>query len=174
MRSLLWRYTWLLLVVQLGGCAGMSKIGNDVGEWFDNLRQVMVGPSTETSSATRDQAVKKYGYSEAQGRRLEVDYASNTPPSVAPGSTLESSVTYTILAPENVKTVGLTETRTVIVEGDAIQLGQTRQWESLQGTHTSAVTLTIPKNMPKGEYKLIITISDGRITKTARTTFLVM
>jgi hypothetical protein len=68
----------------------------------------------------------------------------------------------------------LTVTRAVIVDREAIQLGQQRQWESRQGSHTSSVKLTIPKNMPKGDFTLVTTIFDGKTTKTAKTTFSVI
>jgi hypothetical protein len=174
MRLLVRMCSFALLVAQLGGCASMSQMGHDFGEWIDGLKQMVVGPSTETSSATRDEAVKHHPYAAAQGQRLEVESASNTPTSVAPGGVLESLVTYTVIAPGAMETILLTATRTVIVDGEAIPLGKPRQWKSPQGTRTTSVKLTIPENMPKGDYKLITTISDGRVTRTAKTTFSVI
>ena len=174
MRFLLRMLALALLAVQVGGCASMSEMGNEFGGWINRLKQMAVSPSTETSTATRDDAVRKYAYTTAQGTRIEVESATNTPHSVAPGETLESSVRYTVIGPEKIRSVSLTATRTVIIDDEAIQLGKPRRWESPQGTHTAVVKITIPKNMPKGDYKLIITISDNRVTKTARTIFSVI
>jgi hypothetical protein len=174
MKSVGWKVLVAVLAVQLAGCASMSKLGNDFGEWMDQLQEMVVGSSTDTSSGTRDEAIKKYGYRPSQEQRIEVDGVTNTPSRVAPGDTLESVVRYTVLAAENVQTVRLTVTRAVIVDREAIQLGQQRQWESRQGSHTSSVKLTIPKNMPKGDFTLVTTIFDGKTTKTAKTTFSVI
>jgi hypothetical protein len=168
----------LIVGTQLGGCANMPeafvKAKEDFRDFYQRMKAIAVGPGSDTQIATRAEAEKKFGYDSKQGERLEMESATVTPQSVSPGDTLESSVRFTALAPDSAKKIRLTETRTVTVEGEPIQLGQQRHWEVAQGTPKSNVKLTMPNDMPKGSYTLVTTISDGKNTSVVRSMFSVV
>lgn len=168
----------LIVGTQLGGCANMPeafvKAKEDFRDLFRHAKDSEILPPADTQIATRTEAEKKYGYETKQGERLEMEHAMVTPQSVSPGGTLESSVRYTVLAPDSARKIRLMESRTIIVEREPVPLGQPRQLEVAQGTHNSVVKLTMPKDMPKGSYTLVTTISDGKNTKTLRSVFSVV
>jgi hypothetical protein len=166
----------------LGGCANMpeplAKAGDDFRQFFsrmkDSIRDITTGSPSDTQGASRADAMKKYGYDARKGPLLEIEESGLVPDSVPPGGSVEASLRFTGLAPDGVQPIKITESRAVIVDGDAIQLGQPRQREYPQGTHTSTFKLTMPKSMPKGRYPLVTNISDGKNTKTFRNTFTIL
>lgn len=56
---------------------------------------------------------------------------------------------------------------------DSVDLGR-RESVRPQGTHTSTAKVSMPKDLPKGNYTLVTTISDGKMTKTAKSPFAVV
>jgi hypothetical protein len=63
--------------------------------------------------------------------------------------------------------INLKETRTLIGPQETIQLAE-REVVRDQGSHTSTLKFTIPKDFPKGDYTLVTTISDGNHSQSAR------
>jgi hypothetical protein len=131
-----------------------------------------VGRYTDKQTATRAEAVQKYSY-DAKEQRLEIEGAVLSPQKVAPGASVESSVQYTALAAGNAQQVRVTEVRTLVSGQETIDLGQ-RDVTRAQGTHTSTLRFALPKDISKGSYTLVTTISDGKNTKSARTPFAVV
>jgi surface antigen len=190
----------LLLVsitsMPLGGCANMSQTeqgagigaiaggvlgaavsknkgeGALIGAALGALAGAAIGNYIDKQNATRAQAAKKYHY-EAVGDKLEVESATVAPQTVARGGTVDTTVQYTVLSPNSSEQVRLTETRTLVSGQDSVDLGR-REVVRPQGTHTSTAKVSVPKDLPKGNYTLVTTISDGKNTKTVRSHFAVV
>lgn len=187
-----------ILVTQLGGCAStgatqtqqgaaigavsgaalgaaVSKnkgAGALIGAVIGLLVGAAIGNYKDRQDATRAEAAMKYRYDE-RGNKLVVEGAAVAPQAVSRGGTFESSVQYTTLSPNNAEQVKLTEVRTLVSEQETVDLGK-REVTRAQGTHTSTAKVSLPKDLPKGHYTLVTTISDGKDTKTAKAPFTVV
>lgn len=131
----------------IGGLAG-AFLGAVIGNYYD--KQI----------ASRDEAVKKYNY-KAEGERIEIEKAVVSPKEATPGSTVETSVQYTVLIPIEEQTKKITETRIIAGENERIELAK-REIERAQGTHFSTYKFELPKDISRGDYTLITIISDGK------------
>jgi len=155
----------------LGAITGNGKsaaIGAAVGA----VAGAVIGHYIDEQNATRVDAAKKYSY-DARSNKLELERTTLSPDRVTPGGTVDAAVQYTALAPDTSQQVKVTETRSLVGGKDSVDLGQ-REVLRPQGTHTSSVKMTLPKDLPKGAYTLVTTISDGSITRVARSGFTVV
>jgi uncharacterized membrane protein len=151
----------------IGGNTKATLIGAAIGAVVGGL----VGSYIDQQNATRAEASKKYQYDEKVAK-LEVESASATPDRVAPGSAINSSVQYTTLSPNKEQQVAITERRVLVGEQESFDLSERKVMRE-QGTHTSTAKVNLPKDLPKGNYTLVTTITDGQITKTSKTPFAV-
>lgn len=138
----------------IAGALAGAVIGAVIGSYYD--KQV----------ASRDEAVKRYGY-EAREEKLEIRDSLVSPHHVAPGSTVETHVQYTVLAPVEAQQIRVTETRILAIGNEKIELSK-REVIRPQGTHISTMKFTMPKDIEKGDYALITIVSDGKQTKTVK------
>jgi len=153
-----------------GGLFGAGS-GAAIGAIAGQLIGGLVGSYIDQQNATRAEAAKKYQYDEKVAK-LEVESASATPDRVAPGSAIDSSVQYTTLSPNKEQQVAITERRVLVGEQESFDLSERKVMRE-QGTHTSTAKVNLPKDLPKGNYTLVTTITDGQITKTSKTPFAV-
>ena len=179
---------------QLGGCADMGTTGQGatvgavaggllgtitgdrrnaaLGAVIGAAAGAVIGNYIDKQNATRVDAAKKYSY-DARSDRLEVESSTLLPQTVSAGGTVDTTVQYTALAPDTSQQVKLTETRTMVSGKESVDLGR-REVVRPQGTHTSTAKVNLPKDLPKGNYTLVTTISDGKNTKSARNAFTVV
>jgi hypothetical protein len=139
------------------GAAAGAVLGGVAGNYYDK------------QSATRAEAERKYG-SQVAGDRLEIEKSSLTPQAVTLGTPVDSVVEYTALSSQTDAPIKVTEVRSLVGPTDTVELAK-REVTRAQGTHTSQLRFTMPKDIAKGDYMLITTITDGKQTKTARNPF---
>ncbi|MGH8773234.1 MAG: YMGG-like glycine zipper-containing protein [Burkholderiales bacterium] len=137
------------------GAAAGAVIGGVVGHYRDK------------QTASRDEAIKRRGDSQAPGDVIEVEGGLVTPESVTAGATVESSVQYTALSSTEEGQVKVRETRMLEGNNGTVQLAD-REVTRAQGSHSSMIKFTMPQDLPKGTYTLVTTISDGKQTKSVR------
>jgi len=143
-----------------------------VGALIGLLVGAAIGNYKDRQDATRAEAARRYNYDD-RSNKLVVEAAMVAPQAVSRGGTFESTVQYTTLSPNNAEQVKLTEVRTLVSEQETVDLGQ-REVVRPQGTHTSTAKVSLPKDLPKGNYTLVTTISDGKDTRTAKAPFAVV
>jgi len=137
----------------IGALAG-AVVGGVAGSYHDK------------QSATRAEAEKIYG-PQVAGDRLEIEKSSLTPQDVTPGTTVDALVEYTALSSQRDVPIKVTEARALVGPKDTIELAK-RDVTRAQGTHASQLRFTIPKDIAKGNYTLVTTVTDGTQTKTVR------
>lgn len=156
----------------IGAAVSNNKlVGALVGAAVGALAGAAIGNYIDQQNATRAEAAKKYTY-DARSEKLEVESVDVAPQKLNPGGTMEAAVRYTVLAPDSGKQVKLTERRTLVNGQDSFDL-PAREVSRPQGTHTSTAKVTLPKDLAKGNYTLVTTISDGKNTKSSKTPFVV-
>jgi len=154
----------------LGAAVGKNKgQGALIGVALGAIAGGLIGNYMDKQNATRAEAAKKYNYDQRVDR-LEVESATVAPQNVSPGGNVNASVQYTTLQPNGSQEVRITETRTLVAGKETYDLGR-REVVRAQGTHTSTAKLNLPKDLPKGGYTLVTTITDGKNTKTAKSQF---
>lgn len=174
--------------LQLSGCADMSStqkgegIGAAAGAVLGSLmggdrKSILIGATLgaiagaiiadyqDKQTASRAEAARKYGA--VKQDRLEIDTSTLTPGDVAPGDKVESAVQYTALAAKEAHQIKVTETRTLMSDKESVQLAS-REVVRTQGSYTSTMKFTLPKDVAKGNYTLVTTVSDGKNTRTVK------
>lgn len=154
----------------LGGVIGAAIGNRDTavkGAIAGAIVGAIVGNYQDRQVASRSEAARKYA-NDAREDRIEIESASTSPSVVAAGTAFEASIQYSVLGTNAAQSFKLTETRTLIGDSDNYQLPG-RQTIRPQGTHTSSVRITLPRDIARGAYSLVTTISDGKLEKTVRT-----
>lgn len=154
----------------LGAAVGKRK-GAAVGALLGAAAGAIIANYMDRQNATRDEAARKYSY-DAATDKLEIEGASISPPRVPRGAAVESAVQYTALAPADAQQIKISEVRTLVSDKETVDLGK-REVMRAQGTHTSTMKFTVPKDIPRGNYTLVTTVSDGRNSRSARSPFTV-
>ncbi|MEJ5227682.1 glycine zipper domain-containing protein [Thermodesulfovibrio sp.] len=181
----------VLLFAQFSGCASMSGtekgaligagVGAGVGALVGDTKGAIIGALAgavigavvgnyyDNQVATREEALSKHKVSKLNTLNIDIDSSSVNPQSVKANSTVDAQVQYTILAPSDVSQITVIETRTLVKGSERIGLAK-REVTRAQGTHLSTMRFTMPKDIEKGDYTLITTISDkeGRQIRTAK------
>lgn len=181
----------LLIVVLLSGCASMSGtekgaligagVGAGVGALVGDTKGAIIGAVAgavigavvgnyyDNQVATREEALSKHRTNRVNTLSIDIDSSSVNPQTVMANSTMDAQVQYTILAPSDVSQITVVETRALVKGNERMELAK-REVVRTQGTHLSTMRFTMPRDIEKGEYTLITTISDkeGRQIRTVK------
>lgn len=118
--------------------------------------------------------VRKEPERKADNRRLEekrvkliIEDSSVASRTVETGSTVKAAIQYTLLAPDGMDDVRITETRKLWTAHSTIEV-DARDIVRTQGTYRSSIQFKLPEDMPRGYCILYTTLSDGRQVKTAQ------
>lgn len=149
----------------LGGIAGGNTKSVLIGATLGAIAGAIIADYQDKQTATRVEAERKYGA--VKQDKLEIDSSSLTPKDVMPGDKVESAVQYTALAAKKSQQFKVTETRTLISDTESVQLAN-REVVRTQGSHTSTMKFTLPKDVAKGNYTLVTTVSDGKNKRTVK------
>ena len=96
-------------------------------------------------------------YDAARGTRLKIERVRTSPPSVAPGDTVEIQLTYAVLTPREDVMVPVRESREILFEG--IKVGEVSvDIEREGGTWRSVVPITLPGNARPGNYRVVASV----------------
>jgi surface antigen len=155
----------------LGAILGDTK-GAIIGAFAGAIVGAVIGNYYDKQVASRAEAAKRYTYKPVE-EKLEIEESVIQPQNVSPGSTVESHVQYTVLAPIETQQIRITETRTLVNGKERLELAR-REVVRTQGTHLSTMRFTMPRDIAKGDYTLVTTISDGKQTRTTKSALNVM
>jgi hypothetical protein len=135
----------------LGGIMGFT-VGDFVGVHYDK------------KLGTREDALMKYKMKDKQ-EKLMVEESVVDPLNASAGSTVKTSVRYTVIAPEEIKEMKITETRMLFNETMGFLKLDERQVLRTQGTYSSMFKFTVPENISKGVSTIITVISNDKQTE---------
>jgi outer membrane lipoprotein SlyB len=138
----------------LGGMLGVA-IGEFAGEHYDKKLE------------TREEALMKYKLKDHEAK-LQVEESLIDPKSAAVGSTVKTSVRYTVIAPPDIREIKITETRMLLNEKTGLIKLDERQVIRTQGTYSSVFKFTVPEKIFKGDSAVITTISNDKQTETVK------
>jgi len=135
----------------LGGIMGLA-VGDYVGVHYDK------------KLGTREEALMKYKLKDKK-EDLMVEESVVDPLKASVGSTVNTSVRYTVIAPEEIKGIKITETRMLFNETVGYLKLDERQVLRAQGTYSSMFKFTVPANISKGVSTIITVISNDKQTE---------
>jgi len=145
-----------IIVLVMSGCADLQNLQKKFNSYLG-------------LSGTRSMAVKKYNYKGTKDA-LFVERASLAPAVVAKGGSISQKYKFAVLAPNASKRFRIQEVVTLSGEGISIELSK-KVFEKDQAIHISTIEFTIPRDLPRGSYKLITDLSIPGITKQITGTF---
>jgi hypothetical protein len=121
---------------------------------------------------SREDALKKYRPRDRDWKdrriKLIIEKSLITRRYSEPSSEVEAEIQYTLLGPEDLKHISLSETRILESRDRSFELDE-RQVMRTQGTYVSKVKFKVPNHVPEGSATLLTTISDGSLGRTTRT-----
>lgn len=145
------------LLINLPGAGLGCMLGTGVG--------FFIGEQIDKKLATRKEALMKYKLKDNE-EKLLVEESLIDPQNAVVGSTIKTSVQYTIIAPDDIKEIKITETRMLFNEIIGFIKLDERQVLRTQGTYRSIFKFTVPEKISKGDSIIITVISDDKLTKT--------
>lgn len=135
----------------LGGIVGLAA-GNAVGEHYDKKVE------------SREEALKNHQLKDKE-EKLVLEESTVDPLRASVGSTVKTSVRYTVVAPAEVKEIKITETRMLFSEKAGYVKLDERQVRRTQGTYSSMFRFTVPERVSKGDSVIITVISNDSQTE---------
>ncbi len=144
----------LALVAVVSACA---EVEQRYEKWLDNLRP-------EKQIDPRGEAIRACHY---RGLKDEIFFGKPkiSPPVARPGDRVTLELPFAVLAPSKKTVFSVVEVVTLSGEDVRIELSK-RESERHQGAHISALQFVIPKDLPRGEYRLTTTINANDATKS--------
>lgn len=168
-KQLLMLFPTILLITYISGCGTIQTTLKELSEKISEFWEKLKGEKTEEQIGTREEAAKRYGYKGLK-EELIVEPPTIHPDVVSPGDKIKQELRYALLAPEEGKKFNVSETIVLLSSKDTIELTK-REAEKAQGTHLSTIQFVIPKDLSRGEYKLITTLSIGEQKRTVSGSF---
>lgn len=152
-----------------GGCVSGVIVGGLVGNVFGALLGGMLGIATgnyvgehyDKKLGTREEALMKNRLKDKE-EKLHVEESLIDPRNAVAGSTIKTSVRYTVLAPADIKEIEITETRMLFSDKEGFIKLDERQVLRTQGTHSSMFKFTVPEKISKGDALVITIISSDK------------
>ena len=132
-----------------------------------------IGKYLEHRDKTAAQTNQAHNYQPAQGTRVELIGVTANPATVARGQQVDLQATYAIMAPDANQAVQVTETRTVLYNGQQLVQHPPRTVNRTPGTYTSKAPMAIPANATPGNYELVVAVAAAGATKQATAPFTV-
>ncbi len=116
---------------------------------------------------SRDNAIKRYVERHTHAQLFLEDASVNIKKDDSVSS-IKANVVYTVLGPENIQEMQIKERRVLFAVHKRIDIDD-RLIKLPQGTFISEIEFTLPKQIQKGTYTLLTTISDGKNIKRVET-----
>jgi len=154
----------------LGGLIGRNTTGVVVGGLLGALAGGAIGYYLDRQDATREQAARATKYDPGQGLLVRVEAAQASPAAVRAGETVSLVVTYTLLTPRADQLLSVRETREIRHDG-LLVANPTTEFTRANGTFTSALPITLPKDAAAGPYEVTVTVAAGDRISRGVTTF---
>lgn len=134
-----------------------------------------IGRAQDRRLASRDDAVREYGYDARRGYLLDLQEIELSPGTIPPGSTAQIRLVYTVLSPKELESIGVAYS-TSLYHGDELVLDLGRQASSVtDGGGRMEVTFpfSVPAEAPGGTYELrtAVSLTEGALSETAARSF---
>ncbi|MCJ7481429.1 MAG: hypothetical protein MUO31_00525, partial [Thermodesulfovibrionales bacterium] len=101
---------------------------------------------------------------------IRIEDVSVSPSVAKPGDKVEMKMTYAVLGVGSGKELEISETREIRYQGEMYGKPQVSVSRS-DGTYSSSIPLTMPKDAQKGKYSVIMTVQGPALSDSRETSF---
>lgn len=152
----------------LTGCVTSTQNTTGLGGFIERAVGTMTGAvSTLQLERSRAEAVAYSRYTPQQGHRLIVEGAEVISEVPRLGDEVRVKVRYSVLAPDPWALVPVTETWQFKFKDQPVgQPIRKSMQHKAQGTYSSTYKFTITSDFPPGSYHVIVTISNGKTSRS--------
>ena len=141
-----------------------------VGGLLGALAGGAIGHYAYDQKRTKEETAQKYNYKPSEGTLIRIEDVSVSPSVAKPGDKVEMKMTYAVLGVGSGKELEISETREIRYQGEMYgkpQIGVSRS----DGTYSSSIPLTMPKDAQKGKYSVIMTVQGPALSDSRETSF---
>jgi hypothetical protein len=129
-----------------------------------------IGHYAYDKKKTREDTSAKYDYKSSRGVMVNIEDTTVVPATAKGGDTVDIKTTYAVLTPDARKDLTVTETREIRYQGELFGKPEVRVTRE-DGTYTSTVPVTLPKDAKKGKYSVIVTVQAENVSDSKETSF---
>lgn len=143
---------------------GNAWLGALIGGAVGSVAGALIAAELERSRA---EAVAQTRYTPRQGHRLNVEGAEVVPSLARPGDEVRVKVRYSVLAPHPQATVPVSETWQFKFKNQPVgePVRKPMQYKA-QGGYSSTYKFNVTSDFPPGNYHVLVTISNGKISRS--------
>jgi len=154
------------------GASGARTEMAILGGLLGALAGGLIGHYAVDQKRTSQQTAEKYDYQSSRGVMVQIENVSVAPNTVRSGDQIEIKVTYAILGAGPDKELNITETREIRYKGELVGRPEVKLARQ-DGTYTSTLPITLPKQSRDGRYTVTATIAAGNVSDSRDATFTV-
>jgi len=141
-----------------------------VGGLLGALAGGAIGHYAYDQKRTKEETAQKYNYKPSEGTLIRIEDVSVSPSVAKPGDKVEMKMTYAVLGVGSGKELEISETREIRYQGEMYGKPQVSVSRS-DGTYSSSIPLTMPKDAQKGKYSVIMTVQGPALSDSRETSF---
>ena len=141
-----------------------------VGGLLGALAGGAIGHYAYDQKRTKEETAQKYNYKPSEGTLIRIEDVSVSPSVAKPGDKVEMKMTYAVLGVGSGKELEISETREIRYQGEMYGKPQVSVSRS-DGTYSSSIPLTMPKDAQKGKYSVIMTVQVPALSDSRETSF---
>jgi len=149
-----------------GAKTEMAVIGGLLGA----LAGGAIGHYAYDQKRTKEETAQKYNYKSSDGTVLRIEDVSVIPSVANPGDKVEMKMTYAVLGVAANKELEISEIREIRYQGELYGKPEI-QVSRNDGTYSSSIPLTLPKDAKKGKYNIIMTVKGPSVSDSKEVSF---
>lgn len=128
-----------------------------VGGLLGALAGGAIGHYAYDQKRTKEETAQKYNYKPSEGTLIRIEDVSVSPSVAKPGDKVDMKMTYAVLGVAAGKELEISEIREIRYQGELYGKPEI-QVSRNDGTYSSSIPLTLPKDAKKGKYSVTMTV----------------
>jgi hypothetical protein len=141
-----------------------------VGGLLGALAGGAIGHYAYDQKRTKEETAQKYNYKPSEGTLIRIEDVSVSPSVARPGDKVEMKMTYAVLGVAANKELEISEIREIRYQGELYGKPEI-QVSRNDGTYSSSIPLTLPKDAKKGKYSVIMTVKGASASDSKEVSF---
>ncbi len=128
-----------------------------VGGLLGALAGGAIGHYAYDQKRTKEETAQKYNYKPSEGTLIRIEDVSVSPSLAKPGDKVDMKMTYAVLGVAANKELEISEIREIRYQGELYGKPEIKVSRN-DGTYSSSIPLTLPKDAKKGKYSVTMTV----------------
>ena len=141
-----------------------------VGGLLGALAGGAIGHYAYDQKRTKEETAQKYNYKPSEGTLIRIEDVSVSPSVAKPGDKVEMKMTYAVLGVAANKELEISEIREIRYQGELYGKPEI-QVSRNDGTYSSSIPLTLPKDAKKGKYSVTMTVKGASASDSKEVSF---